>query len=536
MTRPRDLLKIAFVNHRSLNDPEGAPAYQRLVSRSRILEIGKFIKGEGYFPTNILVNFTKPVRFDKSSTDDIADISFGKLYLPDKYRSAWIIDGQHRLYGFSPIEDSFLDNNIIVIAFERLSKPEEAQLFVTINHEQKSVPKHLLDDLEGELKWESTVPSERIGAIAARLINSLNRDVGCPFYNRITQQGIPSTNKTCLTIPAIKDALRRSGLLGRAIQNNRNYELGPLCGATDTETLDKAWLALSTYFEHIREANLANWESGREGILCTNVAVQAYVILLGSLIKYWEGNVASEAKEMSAEEIISDIEQYIQPVLEFLKATNSETLAHTFKVPFGSTGPVEYYFRLCKIIKEKTPDFEPEGMTDWEAEQSEENIETADRKMKEIVVLIQLHLFDTLRKVYGSENDAFLSKGVTDKNMLAEAFKRSLDDDMEKRMSLDHYFNVIDYKKIAEGKQNWPYVKAIFDIPEPGEKGFAKNIKWMDRINELRRIAAHPSKDRGYKLEDLEFIDYIYTQLNEKIRNAPTVKAVTASEGEDANV
>ena len=30
VTRPRDLLKISFVNHRSLNDPEGAPTYQRL--------------------------------------------------------------------------------------------------------------------------------------------------------------------------------------------------------------------------------------------------------------------------------------------------------------------------------------------------------------------------------------------------------------------------------------------------------------------------------------------------------------------------
>lgn len=190
LTRPRDLLKIAFVNHRSLNDPEGAPTYQRIVSRSRIREIGKFIAGGGFFPTNILINFTRNVRFDMLSTDSKADIHFGTLYLPDRYRSAWVIDGQHRLYGFSPIDDSHLDDNIIVVAFERLAQVEEANLFVTINHEQKTVPKHLLDDLEGELKWGSSIPSERIGSIASRLINDLNADIGCPFYNRITQQGI----------------------------------------------------------------------------------------------------------------------------------------------------------------------------------------------------------------------------------------------------------------------------------------------------------------------------------------------------------
>lgn len=67
----------------------------------------------------------------------------GILYLPDRYRSAWIIDGQHRLYGFSPIDDKYLDHNIVVVAFETLPKAEEANLFVTINHEQKVRPEAL---------------------------------------------------------------------------------------------------------------------------------------------------------------------------------------------------------------------------------------------------------------------------------------------------------------------------------------------------------------------------------------------------------
>ena len=520
ITRPRDLLKISFVNHRSLNDPEGAPTYQRLVSKSRIRDIGKFLKAGGFFPTNILVNFTQNVKFEQISSNEEADVKFGTLYLPSRYRSAWIIDGQHRLYGFSHIDDSYLDKNIIVVAFEKLSKAEEAQLFVTINHEQKSVPKHLLDDLEGELKWGSDVPSERVGSIASRLINALNTDVGCPFYSRITQQGIPSTNKTCLTIPALKEAMRRSGLLGRAVQNNRNYELGPLCGATDTETLDKAWLAISMYFEHIREGNLTHWEKGREGFLCTNVAVQAYIMLLASMVRYWEGNVATEAKELSAEEIMSDLEQYLQPILDFLKGATDEKMEMAFKVPFGSGGPPEYYFRLCKIVKDKVPDFEPEGMEEWEAEQSEENINSADRKLKEINVLMQDNLFKVLRRVYGEEKDAYWHKGVTDKNMKGEAYKRSLDSEDENRLPLENYLDVLDYKKIVESKQNWPYLKSIFDIAEPGEKGHAKNVKWMERINELRRIPAHATKDRHYRIEDFEYIDYIYTQLNDKIREA----------------
>jgi DNA sulfur modification protein DndB len=79
----------------------------------------------------------------------------------------------------------------MILAFEMLPKVEEANLFVTINHEQKSVPKHLLDDLEGELKWGSEIPSERIGAIAAQLINYLNTDAIPKVGRRQTVVGVP---------------------------------------------------------------------------------------------------------------------------------------------------------------------------------------------------------------------------------------------------------------------------------------------------------------------------------------------------------
>ena len=305
----------------------------------------------GIFPTISSLTSLVPYGLTRSSKTKATRVVFGQLYLPDRYRSAWIIDGQHRLYGFSPIDDKYLDQNVIVVAFEQLPKAEEANLFVTINHEQKSVPKHLLDDLEGELKWGSDVPSERIGAIGSRLINYLNTDVGEPFYNRITQQGMPSTNKTCLTIPALKDALRRSGLLGRVLLNN--YELGALCGGTDSETLDRARAAMNQYFGLVRDANLAEWESGRDGNLCTNVAVQAYIRLLGSLVKYWEANTAADAREMAVEDIMIEVEEYLKPLVDFLESSNAVQIKAAFQVPFGSGGPPEYYYRLCKMIQEQ---------------------------------------------------------------------------------------------------------------------------------------------------------------------------------------
>lgn len=536
VTTPRDLLKISFVNHRSLNDPEGAPTYQRLVSRTRMREIGEFLKAGGYFPNNLLVNFTRPVKFERSAQDDASGIQFGKLYLPDRYRSAWIIDGQHRLYGFAPIDDKYLGQNIIVVAFEGLPKEEEANLFVTINHEQKSVPKHLLDDLEGELKWGSDVPRERIGSISARLITVLNNDLGEPFYNRIVQAGMPTTAKANLNIPALKDAIRRSGLVGKVILNGNVYEHGPLCGSTDNETLDRARSALNDFFALIRNANVGEWESGRDGYVCTNVAIQAYVKLFSSLIKYWETNTASDAKEMEVEEIIMGIDEYIRPIREFLEVSTALELKTEFQVPFGSGGPPEYYFRLCKFIKAKYSDFQPEGMEDWEAEQSEDRIKEADTRLKEIVSEMRNYIFDVLRAIHGDKNNAYWERGITDRGVKEAAYGRSLEYDIDDRLPLEAYLEVVEMKKVVENKTNWPLFKPVFNIPEEGEKGQAKNLKWMIRVNELRRIAAHPARDRKYKVEDFEYIDFIYGSLLSKIKNAqanPVLDVSASAESDD---
>ena len=313
-------------------------------------QIGKFIREGGFFPTNILVNFTRKVRFDTVTKDDSTDVSYGHLYLPDRYRSVWIIDGQHRLYGYAALDEKHLNQNLVVIAFEGLPHTEEANLFVTINHEQKSVPKTLLDDLEGELKWDSEVPTERIGAISARLVGMLNGDLGEPLYQRVTQQGIAATEKICLTMPALKDGLRKSGLIGRAILKRKELQPGPLSGVTDGETLDRARNALNQYFGLVRSSNPHQWEAGRQGFLCTNVGIQAYLKLFASLISYMEPNRGLMARELTPENL-SEIEEYLDPILKWLQDASPSDIEHRFKVPFGSGGPPEYYFRLCKLVR-----------------------------------------------------------------------------------------------------------------------------------------------------------------------------------------
>jgi hypothetical protein len=248
VTTPRDLLKIAFINHRSLDHPDGAPSYQRLVSRTRMKQIKMFLEKGGFFPTNLLLNLNTSARFDITASDKESGVTYGHLY----------------------------------------------DLFVTINHEQITVPKNLLTDLKGELKWGSKIPSERIAAVSARLVRLLDQDIGEPFHGRVTRQGITATEDVCLTMPALVDGLRHSGLIGRSALNNKEFQPGPLCGTTDKETLDRARIAINAFFNNVRANRSKRWEAGRPGHLCTNTAIQGYLRLFASLIAYMEANKGIE--------------------------------------------------------------------------------------------------------------------------------------------------------------------------------------------------------------------------------------------------
>lgn len=514
VTTPRHLLKIAFVNHRTLDDPDGNPTYQRLIQKSRLRAVGKFIENGGYFPNNLLINFVKNPRFDIIQKDLHADVHFGHLYMPSSYKSAWIIDGQHRLYGYAVLGEEFLDHKLVVVAFEGISKEEEANMFVTINHEQKSVPKNLLDDLEGELKWGSENSVERLGALGARLIHNLNRDLSSPLYSRFSAEGLKSTAAACLTVPQIKLGLRRSKLLGETVLKS-HYALGPLCSSSDNATLVRAQKVFSSYLRQVAEADLARWESGRPGKLCTNEGVQALTLLLAEIIRYVQKGTSRPLRDQSEVKLTEAIFPVLEPVLNFIGRKTVE-VDKTLTVPFGSGGPKELLLRLSRIIRSDFSDFEPDGYEDWERSQSDELRRTADQQIQQINILVQKHIFTVFKRMYGDEKNAYWEKGVTNKEMKTKAYGKSLDEPDEE-LPLETYLDFIEFKKIVESKERWQLFRDVMDIPINGAKGQAKNLDWMERVNELRRIPAHAAEQRNYKSEDFSLLDNVSSTLESRI-------------------
>ena len=106
-----EITKNCLCIHRAKGKQTDVDTYQRLLKRSRILDIRDYVTNGGYFPTNIVLNIRsrRPLQFDKAATPPNVDSSIGNigwLSLPAEYKSAWIIDGQHRLFAYANTEHS----------------------------------------------------------------------------------------------------------------------------------------------------------------------------------------------------------------------------------------------------------------------------------------------------------------------------------------------------------------------------------------------------------------------------------------------
>lgn len=155
----KELLKYAYIHHRKLTSiVEVSKAYQRMLKSKRLKQISNFIDvKEGYFPNSIIVNFTKPIKWNKKEA--LYNAAVGIITLPEYYGCAWIIDGQHRLYGAAHAKEDIV---VPVLAFKGMSEIEQANLFVEINQEQKRVAKNLLWDLYSDIYLDSSDEKQKL--------------------------------------------------------------------------------------------------------------------------------------------------------------------------------------------------------------------------------------------------------------------------------------------------------------------------------------------------------------------------------------
>nr|WP_276608544.1 DGQHR domain-containing protein [Caulobacter sp. SLTY] len=511
----RKLLPISFVNHRGLRDIDAAPTYQRLVQRDRLLKIADFVKKGGYFPNSVIVNFKKPISFNKVRSDDSGN-STGILTLPDAYKSVWIIDGQHRLYGYSEISpepgEPDTVSQIPILAFESISTAEETRLFSDINSKQKTVAKKLLDEITGDMKLNSGDRREQLRAVAVRALDLLRSKVDGALYGKIAGAELSNPGAQ-LAIPYLADAIGQSALLGRFTKQEGTtvFLQGHLFWDDPKMAVNRLAIFLDAYLDVFRARSSERWDLGKQARFASNTGVAGLIRFANDVISFMSVKEKEDPRTLHPKILVERLEPYLEPVASYFASASLADVADRFATPFGAGGPAAFQFRLRELTHSAWPEFSPTGFDKDLREHSATRVAEADRKVRAIQEQVQGYVLTVLKKVYLGEN--YLEEAVDNKEMLKKTYEKYLDNDPAERKELATYLDFLDLRKIVETPKNWEHFSDKLNIPLPEEKkGKARYVSWFDEVNKIRRIPAHPF-NRAYSDTEVLTLDAIYGEL-----------------------
>ena len=137
LTMPSEVLARTCAVSSRKEDPQ--TGFQRALDERRAQEIANYIDNDvGTIPNSIVLSAQPAAQLKivgKGKTLEFQDISSAFL----------ILDGQHRVFGFSKAKTSM---RVPVVIYNGLTRKDETRLFIDINTKQRPVPPQLLLDIK----------------------------------------------------------------------------------------------------------------------------------------------------------------------------------------------------------------------------------------------------------------------------------------------------------------------------------------------------------------------------------------------------
>ena len=519
---PEKLLKIGYVLHRSEANKNMMPTYQRLIKKKRLQEVRSFINEGGYFPNSIIISIDtngKGLVFDKSSSKVETTISrIGILHIPKRYRSAYIIDGQHRLYGYS--DSLYAETNTIpVVAFVDLERSEQIKLFMDINENQKAVPKSLRVTLNADMLWESPDFGEQRQALRSKIAQMLGEEATSPLNSRIVIGENESTPTRCITVEALQAALKKCRFFDSYGKKNALQKEGTFDCKDNQETCDLFYPFIEKCLLYIRESCLEEWDKGDRdsGMLTMNRGIQAVVRVIDDVVNMLVEKGMIHPKTQELDDMFGLLMYYLKPLTDYINNLTAEQ-RKDLRSYFGGGADTRFWRAYQKAIADMRPDFKPEGLEEfWQNESKVYNEETQSM-LREIVDKVKLLISERLNEYFG---DSWLIKGLP-KNIYTRA-KGEADEAMyvhvtstgeEIDIPIWDYVTLPECKQIILNGKNWSlFFEDTFVRPEESNIVGGKDAKtdWLLRVNSIANKLSKESY--SVPVDEYSYVKSIYDWL-----------------------
>lgn len=466
---PKRLLKTVYVARREVR---GEAYYQRLIKKNKIRSIGNFIDDKNTIPNNIILAFGEHISdevafspVDSPIGEEIEDApELGLLEFPQDYRSLWIIDGQHRLYGFSRSDGTL---PLVITVFKNLPVPEQAQMFLDINKNQTAVNANLVWDIQGEL-----IPNSEDGMIA-RTVKTLAKLE--PLEDRVYVPSLGLRKRGQLSLAGMCDALRRARFIR---EETRSGATNPWYTKDPDERVLSVADGLIAFFEEFSERLPNEWFEGeRKGLATFDGGIAVTIFLLERFVERIGEDHDGPPRPEEYHRFLSALNEVL--VEDYGSSKQCKKLRKNLSSQGGRNDVVK---ELCLKIREITKDghFCDDLVEEWRHQ-----FRPLEARLREVVN-------ERMTKDYGE--DWFQARAP---DYIADTIAKWTKDDPEAdpvtHLTLGHLKTIIGQYWKGRFEEN-------FLAPKGADHGFETDKEFwacMNQVTRMRnRFHAHDSDDR----------------------------------------
>ena len=448
------------------------------------------------------------------------------LYKKENAFKIYIIDGQHRLYGYA--NSKFKDSNTIpVVAFTDLPSIAQLEMFMNINQNQKAVSPSLRLTLEEDLFWDSERADSRIKALRSSIIKALCISQTSPLFNKISI----GEDTAELAFKPFATAFSSSGLLPNAKGNKYSDKNLKAClydtknNNHDQEML-KSRKSICKFIELAYTFVEENYNSifiKDRYFIISNRGTFAFINILGSLNSYLteKGDVNKMSKP---QERLDSMEKYLSVLFEGINNINKQKEEGLLNL-IGAGADIKWLRFFQELIHEKFKDYNPIELIEWR-ERHDTLLQTEGREygisiekfMKtKVLENIKLLFDDNWELEINSIKRNCQDRAEQEMERYYKEFKQ------KKTVEWTEMFNINDYKTIiekfwtntAEDGSNITFEKLFSLDIGLGFNSKTDKTKWIAKFNSLRNNWAHEaSKNEGLNKEEVDLLKTMYNHCN----------------------
>jgi DNA sulfur modification protein DndB len=479
----RILLDIAYVLRIESGQKK---AYQRFLDKSRLFKVAKFIEDGNSFKNSIVLALDRRSKFksyrSRWTSQSSSDSSIGLLRIPRQFAYAWVIDGQHRLYGFARAHENSLDWSLPVVALQSRSRTEEAKAFLDINSKQKPVDPSLLWSLFGVL-----YPNE-IRGLVSYFVRFLATQPKSIFYGKIYVPGESKQSRKYYRIfhSNLCDTISEHFVEGRA----KGFPLFMAAHATANKREDsvkRVYKIVNSYTKWlIKKAGDAGEKRWGRDFFLTNNGLNVALRVLVQVLKHSDGKLKSGL-----------LEQYFGKVMTEYLADNAEKIDELRRQTSSEGTREAVAFNIVRNLARGT-----KGFADAYIRQHQQNREEEEpyKLIQNLEHVLRQLISDRLSEITDRWWKERIPNDVRDEATLRKENDASPWPWMEgKQHPVHFYMSFADYSRVISKRDNWresfevvfrdvEWVRVVFKELEHTRNDVAHNRDLSERQLKLLRI------------------------------------------------